>query len=494
MPASDPSDVENVVFVFTDQQRQDSLGCYGNDWVDTPALDRLAAEGTRFDRAYTPTAICSPARASLVTGVRPHRHGVTRNVRGETDLAAEWPCYPQRLRDAGYNVGLSGKSHFGGHPRDYGFDGTFNRGYFYTPDHPDYEAYLAERDLPKMRVENFRDAFPEGGERFQSGAVDDRPPEAAVTHYVAERAVEMIESYAAEDAPFYQSVHFYGPHNPYYLPEEYLHMYDPADVDIPESAIKETHEGKPWAHRTQSKMAGLHEIPIEDWRRLIAAYHGWVTFIDDQVGRLLDALEANGLDDSTAVVFTTDHGAFLTRHKMHDKGPAMYEDIYNVPLVAAGLGLEAVEDRFVSLLDLPPTFLDLAGVDVPPAYDGRSLLDLREGDGGDATDAADWRESITAEFHGQFYGYEQRMVRTERYKLVLNAYDVDEFYDLRADPHELSNEIGSPEYGVEVAALYETLRERLDARGDDFFEGHDDPGEEWKISNTTMAGLDPYEP
>jgi len=484
MPATDPSDVDNVVFICTDQQRQDSLGCYGNAWVDTPNIDRLAAEGTRFDRAYTPTAICSPARAAMLTGVRPHRNGVTQNVTGETDLAERWPCYPQELRDAGYNVGLAGKTHFGGHPREFGFDGEFIEGYFYTPDHPDYESYLEERGLPKMRVERLRDAFPEGGERFQSGAVDDRPAEASYTHYIAERAIERIREYAAADAPFYQSVHFYGPHNPYYLPEEYLHMYDPGDIEIPESSIKETLQDKPWAHRTQSKMAGLHEIPIEDWRRMIAAYHGWVSFIDDQVGRILDALEEAGVDDSTAVVFSTDHGAFLTRHKMHDKGPAMYEDIYNIPFIAAGLGLEDVEDRFVSLLDLPPTFLELAGVEVPGEYDGRSLLDLR---------GADWRESITAEFHGQFYSYEQRMIRTDRYKLVVNAFDTNEFYDLREDPNELTNEIGNPEYGAESAALYRELRERLDARGDDFFEGDWDPGETWKISSTPAVGLDQYD-
>lgn len=488
MPASEPSDVENIVFLFTDQQRQDSLACYNNDWVDTPNLNRLADEGTRFDRAYTPTAICSPARAALLTGVRPHRNGITQNVHCETDLAETWPCYPQQLQNAGYNVGLTGKTHFGGHPRDYGFDGEFMKGYFYTPDHPDYETYLEERGLPPMRVENLRDAFPEEGERFQSGAVDDRPTEAAITHYIAERAIEQIEEYATDhpETPFYQSIHFYGPHNPYYLPEKYLNMYDPADIEIPESAIKETLQGKPWAHRTQSKMAGLHDIPIEDWRKMIAAYHGWVTFIDDQVGRILDSLEELGVDDSTAVVFSTDHGAFLTRHKMHDKGPAMYEDIYNIPFIAAGLGLNDVENHFVSLLDLPPTFLDLADIEIPQEYDGRSLLDLRS--------AADWRESITAEFHGHLYSYKQRMIRNDRYKLVINAYDTNEFYDMQDDPNELSNEIGNPEYGAEATALYRELREKLDSYEDGFFNGNNDPGENWKISNTTAAGLDTYEP
>ncbi|MFB6147116.1 MAG: sulfatase-like hydrolase/transferase [Halobacteriaceae archaeon] len=483
MPASDPDAVENVVLILTDQQRPDSLGCYGNEWVATPTLDRLAAAGTRFDRAYTPTALCSPARASLLTGVRPHRHGLTRNVSGDVDLAARWPCYPQRLREAGYRVGLSGKLHVGQDPRRVGFHGPSHEGYFYSPDHPDYEAYLAERDLPSMTVDRLRDAFPAGGARFQSGAVDDRPPEAAVTRYVADRAIEQIDAAVDAGDPFYQSVHFFGPHNPYYLPEEYLRLYDPADVEIPASAIKETFADKPWVHRAQARMSGLHDLPVEAWRRLIAAYHGWVTFIDDQVGRILDALADRGVTDSTAVVFTSDHGAFLTRHKLHDKGPAMYEDVYRVPLLAAGLGLDESDDRFVSLLDLPPTVLDLAGVDIPSAYDGQSLLD-----------AGDWRRAITGEFHGHFFGYEQRMLRTDRYKLVVNAYDTDECYDLEADPDELTNLVGDPAHGAEVAALYDELRDRLAARGDDFFAGPTGPGERWKLSTTTSAGLDPYDP
>jgi arylsulfatase A-like enzyme len=170
-------------------------------------------------------------------------------------------------------------------------------------------------------------------------------------------------------------------------------MYDPEDVDIPESAIRKTFGEKPWVHKVQRHPSCLDAIPLEDWRRIIAAYMGYVTFIDE-VGRLLDALEELGAADDTLVVFSSDHGGFVTGHKMHDKGPAMYEDIYNVPFIVNGPGFDGeAEDAFVSLLDLAPTFCEAAGVEIPDAYVGRSLFDLFRDD-------TDWREDVVAEFHG----------------------------------------------------------------------------------------------
>lgn len=460
MPPSTPDEVENVLFVCTDQQRADSLGCYGNDRVRTPNVDGIAERGARFDRAYTPAAICGPARAAMVTGVRPHRNGVLRNVEQVEDVALgrQFPCYPRLLREAGYNAGLAGKWHVGEHPREFGLDGEYYPGWHQTLTHPDYRAYLEENDLPQFDGEGLEDVFPADGEALQSGGVDPRPVEASFPYFIAERAVEQLAAYADADRPFYQSVHFFGPHNPYYLPREYFEMYDPANVDLPESAVKETFQGKPAAHLAQRHFSGLDDVAVEDWYRYVAAYWGFVSFIDDQVGRLLTALDRLGVREETAVVFTSDHGAFLTAHKLHDKGPAMYEDIYNVPLVAEGLGVEGDREEFVSLLDLPPTFLDLAGVEVPEVYDGRSLLDLP---------AEDWRRDVTAEYHGHLFPIEQRMLRTERYKLVYNERDRWELYDLEADPHELHNRIDDPQYGDVAARLYARLRERLAERGDD---------------------------
>jgi arylsulfatase A-like enzyme len=462
MPPSDSTGgtPQNVLCIVTDQQRQDSIGAYGNDVVETPNIDALAADGTRFDRGYTPTAICSPARASIVTGVSPTTHGVTRNIRAGTTIDEDYPCYPQLLRDAGYNVGLDGKWHVGKHPSAFGFDGEHYPGFMHPMEHDDYEAYLDEHGFEHWSEEVVED-YPADAE-YIIGGVDQRPVEASFTYFIAERTIERIEAYAedAPETPFYIGSHFFGPHRPYFIPERYFEMYDPEDVHLPESAVKERFEDKPTVQRTRYEKTDLQSLPVEEWRKILAVYYGYVTFIDDQVGRILDALEREGLADDTAVLYTADHGSFVTAHKNLDKGPLMYEDIYNVPFITRGLDLDAEStDAFASLLDLAPTFVDLAGLDVPEVYEGRSLLDLDR-------ESEDWREYITAEFHGLNFPYEQRMLRTDQYKYVMNAGDTSELYDLDADPHELDNKVGDADYAdVEErlhAQLSDILRERND--------------------------------
>jgi arylsulfatase A-like enzyme len=460
MPA--PDDIDNVLFVFTDQQRQDSLGCYGNEFVETPHVDRLAAEGVRFDNGYTPTAICTPARAALVSGEYPFKNGVTSNGGNWPQLLERDP-YPALLRDAGYNVGLSGKWHLGTPPSEFGFDGPHIPTWHQVYDHDDYLAYLEENDLPPINTDEFEEVFPEGGEEYQSGAVDPRPVEASYPYYIAERAIEQlgeyVEEYDADDRPFYQSVHFFGPHNPYYLPQEYFDLYDYRDVDLPESAVKETFRDKP-SHQRLLEDDALKEFPTDDWKRILAAYHGFVSLIDAQVGRLLDALEEFGVNEDTAVVFTADHGSYATAHKFLDKGATMYEDIYNVPFVARGLGREdEADDRFVSLLDLAPTFLDIADAPIPDAYDGRSLFELNDPN-------PDWREAITTEFHGHALPYEQRMIRMGDHKLVVNTAHTNELYDLTEDPDELVNLVDSCEHEEIRERLMAELSSRLEERGD----------------------------
>lgn len=452
----------NVLCIITDQQRQDSLGAYGNDVVDTPNLDSLAAEGTRFDRAYTPTAICSPARASIVTGVSPTTHGVTRNIRSGTTIDEDFPCYPQLLRDEGYNVGLDGKWHVGKHPREFGFEGEHYPGFMHPLEHDDYVEYLDEHEFDHWS-EDVVDQYPSEDAEYVIGGIDTRPIEASFTYFIAERTIERIESYT-DDCPettFYIGSHFFGPHRPYFIPERYFEMYDPDDVHLPESAVKERFENKPTVQRQRYLKTDLESLSVEQWRKIIAIYYGYVNFIDDQIGRILDALEREGVADDTAVLFTSDHGSFVTAHKSLDKGPMMYEDIYNVPLITRGLGIEEdATDAFASLLDLAPTFLDLADVPVPDVYEGRSLLNV-------GRDADDWRDHIVAEFHGLNFPYEQRMLRTDRYKFVLNAGDVSELYDLDRDPNELVNRVSDSEYA--------DVEERLETRLGVILEEQDDP-------------------
>ncbi|WP_100839478.1 sulfatase-like hydrolase/transferase [Kitasatospora fiedleri] len=459
----------NLLFLMTDQHRVDTLGAYGNPHVATPHLDRLAASGTRFDRFYTPTAICTPARASLLTGQNPFRHRLLanqeRNVGYLEDLRPDVFTFPQALREQGYRLGLVGKWH-GGTERNaasYGFEGPDLPGWHNPVDHPDYLAYLAERGLPPYRITDpVRGTSPNGNPGNLLAARLQQPVEATFEHYLATRTIEQLERYAADGRPFFLAAHFFGPHLPYLLPDAYYDRYDPALVELPPS-VAETFEGKPPVQRNYCDHWAFDTMPAEVSRKLIAVYWGYVTLIDEQIGRILTRLDELGLTDATSVFFTADHGEFTGAHRLHDKGPAMYEDIYRIPGIVRVPGAPPqVREELVSLTDCTATILELAGADPAPAVDSRSLLPLVRGE------RPDWPQELVAEFHGHHFPYPQRMIRDDRYKLVVNPESVNELYDLVEDPHELVNRHGEAAYADVRARLTRRLYDLLRERGDNF--------------------------
>ncbi len=478
----------NVLFLMTDQHRVDTLGAYGAQGGLTPNLDRLAATGTRFDRWYTPTAICTPARASLLTGQAPFRHKVLanheRNVGYIEDLPDHTFTFSERLRDADYNVALLGKWHAGTRRRaaDYGFEGVPIDGWHNDVEHPDYLAYLAENGLPPYRItDRIRGTLPNGGPGNLLAARLEQPVEATFEHYLATRTIEYLERYADElrsgERPFFLALHFFGPHLPYIVPSEYFDLVDPETIELPLSST-ETFHGKPPVQRNYADHWGFDTMTEADSRKLIAVSHGYVALIDREIGRVLDALDRLGLTEETAVFFTCDHGEFTGAHRLHDKGPAMYEDIYRTPGIVRvpGLGGGSVRDEFVSLTDATATILDLAGLDPSPAVDSRSLLPLVAGD------EVVWQEDIVCEFHGHHFPYPQRMLRTDRHKLVVNPDSVNELYDLERDPHELQNVYELPENRELRTRMLTRLYRLLRERGDNFHH--------WMTAMYDVGGLD----
>ncbi|MVA75265.1 sulfatase-like hydrolase/transferase [Auraticoccus sp. F435] len=460
----------NILFLMTDQHRVDTLGCYGNPVVATPNLDRLAATGTRFDRWYTPTAICTPARASLLTGQSPFRHKLLanqeRNVGYLEDLPAGTFSFPQALREAGYSCGLLGKWHTGTErdAADFGFEGPDLPGWHNPVDHPDYLAYLAERDLPPYAIsDEMRGTMPNGRPGNLLAARLHQPVEATFEAYLATRAIEMARRFAETGEPFHLSLHLFGPHLPYVIPDAYFDRYDPELVELPAS-VAETFAGKPPVQQNYSAHWAFDTMSEADSRKLIAVYWGYVTLIDEQIGRVLDAFDELGLTDSTAVFFTADHGEFTGAHRLHDKGPAMYEDIYRIPGIIRVPGAPAgqVRPELVSLTDCTATILELAGCDPTPAVDSRSLLPLVRGED------VDWPEDLVCEFHGHHFPYPQRMLRTDRYKLVVNPDSVNELYDLDEDPDELVNRYRDEALAGVRQRLMERLYTLLRDRGDNF--------------------------
>jgi arylsulfatase A-like enzyme len=481
----------SILFLMTDQHRVDTLGAYGNPHAATPNLDALAASGTRFDRWYTPTAICTPARASLLTGQAPFRHKVLanheRNVGYIEDLPEHTFTFSQELRESGYNVGMLGKWHAGTErlAADYGFDGIPMAGWHNPVENEDYLRYLEEHGYPPYAItDRIRGSLPNGGPGNLLAARLQQPEEATFEHYLATRTIELMRRYAEDRStkqqPFFLALHYFGPHLPYIVPDEYFDMIDPALVELPAS-VTESFRGKPEVQRNYSRHWAFDSMPLETTRKLIAVYWGYVSLIDKQIGRVLDAMDELGLSDSTAVFFTCDHGEFTGAHRLHDKGPAMYEDIYRTPGIVRVPGAPEgqVRDEFVSLLDCTATILELADRDPGLAVDSRSLLPLVEGA------QPEWADHIVCEFHGHHFPYPQRMIRTDRYKLVVNPESVNELYDLVQDPDELNNVYELPENRELRAALLGRLYRELRERGDNFYH--------WMTSMYEVGGVD-YDP
>jgi arylsulfatase A-like enzyme len=462
----------NILFLMTDQHRIDSLGCYGNPHAQTPNLDRLAETGTRFDNAFTPTAICTPARASLLTGQSPFRHRLLANsewnIGYRTELLDGSFTFSQELRERGYNVGLIGKWHVGelATPATYGFDGPYFPGAINPIMHEGYRAYLAEHGLPEFSMtEPVRGTLPGDRPGHLLAARLEMPVEATFEHFLADTAIDLLRKYAADEKPFSLSLHFFGPHLPYVIPDEYYDLIDPEVVELPAS-FHETFANKPPVQSQYSLYWSSDSFTAAEWRKLIAVYWGYVAMIDYEVGRVLDEMSRLGLDESTAVFFTADHGEFTGAHRLNDKGPAMYDDIYRIPglLRVPGGVAPNEDDHFVTLTDMTATILDLAGSDPALAVDGGSLVPFTRGEVPEG-----WREDFVAEFHGHHFHYQQRMLRTTTHKLVVNPESFNELYDLEADPFELTNVYDVPIYDDIRRELCDRLYTQLVERGDDVF-------------------------
>jgi len=457
------SDTPNVLLVLTDQERHDLIQPDGIP-VETDAIDRLAAEGVRFENAFTPISICSSARASLLTGRYPHRHGILNNVHEpdavRTDLPESIPTFGTALKAEGYQNAYVGKWHVGRNktPGDFGFEYVGG-----SDDHHDehlrsgLEDHQRAHDIDPEGIEpqdpiyaTFEDA------RDLLGGSLPIPPEATRTGFNAELTIQRLEALAEADGPFFHRVDFQGPHHPYLVPEPYASMYDPETLDIWPS-FAETFDGKPQVQENYRTYRGVEELEREEWLRLRALYMGYMHHIDDRIDRILQTLEELGLTDETIVIHASDHGDFTGGHRQWNKGPLMYDDTYRIPLVVRGPGVSGsgrVCEELVSMMDLMPTILAVADAPVPGDIDARSLRPLL------ADEDHERRDAVFAQYHGDEMGlYSQRMVRTERYKYVFNAPDIDELYDLVADPHELQNLIDHPDYR-DVRAQ---LRDRLTA-------------------------------
>ncbi|WP_166845299.1 sulfatase-like hydrolase/transferase [Isoptericola sp. BMS4] len=424
-----PGSRPNLLMIVSDDQGPWALGCAGNPEIRTPVLDALADGGTRLDRFFCASPVCSPARASLLSGRIPSAHGVHDYLDGahsgpaSTDYLAGVLTFPDALAEAGYRLGMSGKWHLGASdvPRA-GFVHWFALDGGGSP----YRGALMHRDGVPERVDGY------------------------LTDVIADDAAGFLDDAAGRDDPFFLAVNFTAPHKPFagQHPAEYTEPYrDCAFASCPQD------ESHPW----QPTVDGVPIGGEADAREALVGYFAAVTAMDAAIGRILARLDHHGLADDTVVVFTSDNGFSCGHHGIWGKGNGtfpqnMYDESVMVPFLVRGPGIAAgaVHDDLVSAYDLPATLLDLVGLDAAPFErgPGRSVAGLLRG-----TAPAAARDVVVQNEYGPV-----RMIRTRDRKYVhRHPFGPHELYDLTADPGERVNLVDDPGRSAEVAGLRRRL-------------------------------------
>lgn len=427
----------NVLFIAVDDMNND-LGCYGHRVVKSPNIDRLARRGVRFDRAYCQFPLCSPSRSSLMTGLRPDTTRVFDLRYHFRSGLSNVVTLSQFFMNQGYYVARVGKIYHYGNPGQIGTSGL--------DDPQSWQEVFNPAGRDKTVIEtNIVNYTPRRGLGAAMCFLSDKTgkDEEHTDGMVATQAIELLEKHRAK--PFFLAVGFYRPHTPYVAPQKYFEPYPlhkialpslPKTNNIPEPALAST---RPWP------WFGVTEQQARECKQ---AYYAGISFLDAQIGRVLDALDRLKLTDNTIVVFWSDHGYLLGEHGLWMK-QSCFEESARVPLIISAPGKRKGRHcaRIVELLDLYPTIVDLAGFRVPQGLNGASLAPLLN------NPRAEWnRPAFTQVQRTNFPGHS---VRTERWRYTEwdGGAKGAELYDHKSDPHELKNLAHEPRYASVVQEM-----------------------------------------
>jgi arylsulfatase A-like enzyme len=413
----------NFVFFLTDDQRWDAMSCAGNEILRTPNMDKIAAQGIRFENMFVTTSLCGPSRASFLTGKYVHNHGVRRN--GEA-LSQEQKTFPEILIEAGYETAFVGKWH--------------------------------NTDLGKGRNLDYTFGF-EGQGRYHNPVISEnfgpfKEYEGHVTDVLTDHAIKFLEQ--DHEKPFCLLLWYKAPHRSWLPAKRFENLYQ--DTKMPEPlTFNDDYEGRPDAVKNADmKIGDFDDVP--DLDTFLKNYYRTLVGVDENVGRVLDALERLGFEKNTVVLYSGDNGFFLGEHHFFDKR-LMYEPSIRVPLLVKYPKMirpGILNQDMVLNVDIAPTILDLAGVPASENVDGKSIKSLLRGK------SIPWRSAFLYEY----YEYpavhmvrKNRGIRTERWKYIHYFEDPEEFelYDIQNDPHEVNNLYGNPAF----KDVFEQLRERL---------------------------------
>jgi arylsulfatase A-like enzyme len=462
----------NVLLITSDQQHWNTLGQH-NPEIKTPALDKLAEQGTTFTRAYCPNPMCTPTRGTLITGKYPSQHGAYSIG---TKVPETEPTVGDRFRESGYRTALVGKAHFQplrgteefpsleSYPllQDLEFWENFDD-VFYGFDHIELarnhtdEAHVGQHYalwMEEKGLDNWRDYY-----RSPTGNNDTQkrkwliPEEYHYNTWIAERTNALISEYNDKDQPFFMWASFFDPHPVYLVPEPWDTMYDPTELTVPSIVpgeydaypphIQLTQQTNPdfsaWQEPNGSGSHGFqsHLHDHDELAKDIACYYGMISCMDKYIGKIVDHLDSLGLAENTLVVFTSDHGHYIGQHGLIAKGAFHYDDGIRVPMITrlpnhipAGEQSHSLQ----SLVDYAPTFLEFCGLDIPDDMTGISQQDIWQGDESTA------REHVIVENRHQPTTIHMKTYVDEQYKItVYYNREYGEIFDLQNDPQEIKN-------------------------------------------------------
>lgn len=447
-----------IVFIMTDTTRKDMLGCYGDERMQTPVLDALARDGIRYERAYCAQPVCGPARSALFTGTAPHTNGVVTN---SVPLGMNVKTLGQRLSDNGILAAYTGKWHLDG--GDYFGLGICPEGWH---EETWYEMHNYLEELTEEERRRSR--------KSETAYDEDWTREMTYAHRVSNKAIDFLKDHQEEE--FLLIVSYDEPHGPCICPPPFNTMYDGFSfADSP--AFHDTLEGKPfyqqlWSGDDRAKSSEELRSPS----RMLSLFLGCNSFVDDEIGRVLDHVS-----DDALVIFTSDHGDMLGSHRLQAKNAAFYDEITNIPLIVrpavrTDRNRGAVVNHPASHIDVTPTVLSFFGIPLPKLLEGTSMLPQFE------DPSVQINEHVFCEFtryeidHDGFGGLQMmRSITDGRYKLSVHLLDSDEFYDLDEDPHEVRNLINSSEHAAIRDELHDRLLERMD-KTRDLYRGY-----QWKL-------------
>ncbi len=468
-----PDDTYNLLVIMTDRHRSDCLSCYGNEFIRTPNLDSLAAEGVRFSSAFTANPFCMPSRFTLQTGRYPHAHGCWDNG---VLMPDDTMTLAQQCTDAGYHTALIGKSHLkpfrykdgpesydewektdphwaSWHGPYFGFQEVHltighhlplgHYGMFLRQHHPEAIPYL----------QGERAKRPGGGVPYSWKS--DLPAELYPTSWVRDQTVECIKR--SKDKPFYILASFPEPHPPFAPPHPYSEMYGPQEI-VPPALQEGELEDKPphfmdfyqgrlysnWfkVDRAGNSLLGMTEA---QYREIVAHYYGMISLIDDNIGKILKTLQDLNLMERTLVVFLSDHGELLGDHYLVDHGPFHYDSVIHVPLIfrfPEKIASNHEVSSPVSLVDVPTTLTRLLNIPELPNAQGINLTPLL------TKQKEVLRDHVFVEFNSRYLpDMPMKTIRTKQWRLTYYAgKPYGEMYDLEKDPKEFTNLYGLEKY------------------------------------------------